>query len=193
MKTPLSAASLVQLLHQYYPSGLWCDDPTYEVSVEAQRLTRLLEQAQKDTHLWQSFVLRVGEQLAGCTLWETSLLWIDPCYRLRVSLPGSASAGGPSKVLICLVSLLAPAYVLYASHSLDTGSSTELSTCYPPLPPEFLPYKAQLEALIESTFEATRLPHEVLFTPVPGLAPRTGNVALGKARLIDLLFTPDRW
>ena len=56
------------------------------------------------------------------------------------------------------------------------------------------PYEDRLAALIESALGATRLSSkEVLFTAVQNLAPRTGNVALGKAHLIDLLFTPNRW
>jgi hypothetical protein len=193
VKTPLSAASLVQLLHQYYPSGLWCDEPAYKASAEAQRLTQRLEDARNDTQTWKDFVRRAGEEFANCDLWDTSLPWIDPCYRLRISLPCEEEGSGPRDVLICLVSLLAPAYVIYASRALGTGPSTESWTCYPPLPPEVQPSEAKLAALIESSFGATRLPNEVLFISIPDLAPRTGNGALGKALLIDLLFTPDRW
>jgi hypothetical protein len=95
--------------------------------------------------------------------------------------------------VVCLISLLAPAYALYASHALDTGPFAEAWTRYPPLPLEFHSYDAKLALIIESAFGASRLPNDVLFAPVPNLAPRTGNVALGEARLIDLLFTPDRW
>jgi hypothetical protein len=193
MKPHLSAPSLVQLLRQYYPAGLWCDDPAYKDSAEAQRLTRMLASAQKNRQVWDSFVERAEEQFPNCTLWDTTLLWIDPCYRLRVSLPNTAKEGEGRDAIICLVSLLAPAYVLYASHVLDTGPFVESWTRYPPLPLEFQSHDAKLAPILESAFGASRLPNEVLFTPVPDLAPRTGNVALGKARLIDLLFTPDRW
>ncbi len=64
---------------------------------------------------------------------------------------------------------------------------------FPPFPPEFQPHEAKLAGLIESTFGFTRLPNDVLFTPVPNLVPRTANFGLGKARLIDCLFTDDRW
>ncbi|HVG58326.1 MAG TPA: hypothetical protein VNA24_07200 [Hyalangium sp.] len=193
MKPHLSAPSIVQLLSQYYPAGLWCDDPEYKTSVEAQRLTALLEEARKDSQAWDGFVQRIHEELPGCVLWDTTLLWIDPCYRLRVCLPSTARGGEQRDAIICMVSLLAPTYVIYASHYLDTGASTESWTRYPPLPPEFQPYDARLAPIIESAFGASRLLNDVLFTPVPNLAPRTGNVALGKACLIDLLFTPDRW
>jgi hypothetical protein len=193
MNPHLSAPSLVQLLRQYYPAGLWCDDPAYKASAEAQRLTRRLDDAQKNTRAWESCVQRIRAEFPGCTLWDATLLWIDPCYRLRVSLPNTTGSGDQRDAIICLVSLLAPAYVIYASHFLDTGPATESWTRYPPLPPEFQPYDAKLAPIIESAFGASRLPNDVLFTPIPDLAPRTGNVALGKARLIDLLFTPDRW
>ncbi len=95
--------------------------------------------------------------------------------------------------MVCLLSLLAPVYALYASHSLDTGSRVESWTRYPPLPPEFQPHEARLAALVEATFGATRLSNEVLFAPIAGLAPRTGTRAPGEALLADLLLTHDRW
>lgn len=139
MTPPLSAPSLVQLLRQYYPAGLWCDDPAYKASAEAQRLTRLLDDAQKDTRAWQAFVQRLHEEFPGCALWDTTLLWIDPCYRLRVSLPNMARGGDERDTIICLVSLLAPVYAIYASHFLDTGASTESWTRYPPCLPSSNP------------------------------------------------------
>jgi hypothetical protein len=81
MKAHLSTASLVQLLHQYYPTGLWCDDPAYNAFAEVQRLTQRLADAQNDTQAWTSFVRQAGEEFASCKLWDTTLLWIDPCYR----------------------------------------------------------------------------------------------------------------
>ena len=120
------------------------------------------------------------------------MLFYDPCYRLRISLPLPNQAEGAHDELVCLVSLLAPAYVIYASHVLKTASFAEAWTRYPPLPADFQPDEARLAALIESTFHATRLPNEVLFTPVPEMDHWGGNIGLGKARLIDLLFTEDR-
>jgi hypothetical protein len=192
MKPDLSAPALVEVLYRYHPTNLRPDDPLYKVSAEAQMLSRVLEDAQKDTRTWKSFVQRVHEEFPGCVLWDSTLLFYDPCYRLRISLPTSSKSADQRDELVCLVSLLAPAYVIYASHSLDTGPYAEAWTRYPPLPVEFQPYEARLAALIESTFGSTRLPNEVLFTPVPDLAVRGGNVHLGKARLIDLLFTEDR-
>jgi hypothetical protein len=193
MTLDLSLASLLRLLHSYYPTGVRCDDPEYKASAEARRLTQFLEDAQKDTRAWKAFVQRVREEFPDCTFWDSTLLFYDPCYRLRVSLPVPARQEDRSDEVVCLISLLAPAYVIYASHSLNTGPFAEAWTRYPPLPPEFQPYEARLAAIIESTFGSTRLPNEVIFTPVPDLDVRAGNIHLGKARLIDLLFTEDRW
>lgn len=193
MKPDLSAASLVQLLHQYYPICLWVDEPGYKESEQIQRLQRFLEEAGKNTRVWVGFVQRVHEEFPGSTFWDSTLLSHDPCYRLRISLPLPKEAEDVRDELVCLVSLLAPAYVIYASHALNTGPFAEAWTRYPPLPHAFQPAEARLAALIESTFGAVRLPNDVLFTHVPELAPWTGNVGLGRARLIDLLFTADRW
>lgn len=193
MRPDLSATALVQLLRRYYPTGLWVDEPGYKESEQIQRLQRFLEEARSDTRAWAAFVQRVREEFPGSTLWDTTLLFYDPCYRLRVSLPLPNGGEDARDELVCLVSLLAPAYVIYASHGLNTGVFSEAWTRYPPLPPAFQPGEARLAALIESTFGAMRLPNEVLFTPVPEMDPWGGNVGLGKARLIDLLFTEDRW
>jgi hypothetical protein len=192
MKPDLSAEGLVQLLHQYYPTGLWADEPGYRESEQFQRLQRLLEEARKDTHAWKGFVQRARESFSDATFWDSTTLFYDPCYRLRISLPLTKEAAGARDELVCLVSLLAPAYVIYASHALKTASFAEGWTRYPPLPPGFHQDEARLAALVESTFQATRLPNEVLFTPVPQMDHWGGNVGLGKARLIDLLFTEDR-
>ncbi len=188
-----SADAFGQLVHQFYPSGLWPDDPAYDASEEAQRLALLKAVAQQDTEAWKSFIRSAREAFPNCGFWDTTLLFHDPCYRLRVSLPMPVIQGERHDAVVCLLSLLAPAYVIYASHSLDTGPFAESWTRYPPLPSEFQPYEARLALLIESTFRSTRLPNEVLFTPLPDLTTPGGNLALGKARLIDLLFTPDRW
>lgn len=192
MKPELSAAALVQLLHQYYPTGLWVDEPGYKESEQIRRLQRLLEEARRDMRAWEGFVQRAREAFADSTFWDSTQLFYDPCYRLRISLPLPEAAQGARDELVCLVSLLAPAYVIYASHALNTGPLAEAWTCYPPLPPGFQPAEARLAALIESTFGATRLPKDVLFTPVADIDPWGGNVGLGRARLIDLLFTEDR-
>jgi hypothetical protein len=193
MKPDLSAAALVQLLRQYYPTGLWVDEPGYKESEQIQRLQRLLEEAREDTSTWKGFVQRAREEFPHATLLDSTQLFYDPCYRLRLSLPLPKEGEDARDELVCLVSLLAPAYVIYSSHALKTGESPEAWTRYPPLPPEFQPGEARLATLIESTFGATRLPTDVLFTPVPEMDPWGGNVGLGKAHLIDLLFTEERW
>jgi hypothetical protein len=171
MKPDLSAAALIQLIHQYFPTGLWVDEPGYKDSEQIQRLRRFLAEAQKDMRAWKDFVQRVRQEFPGCALWDSTLLFYDPCYRLRVSLPFEEEGEDRSDELVCLVSLLAPAYVIYASHTLDTGPFSEAWTRYPPLPLDFQSHEARLAALIESTFGATRLPNDVLFTPVPDIDP----------------------
>jgi hypothetical protein len=193
MSTDLSTSALVQLLRSYYPTGLSPEDPAYTASVEAQRRQRLLEDAQKDTSAWKAFIRHVREALPDCSLWDLTLLSHDPCYRLRVALPHQEPDEDRRDEVVCLLSLLAPVYVLYASHMLYTGPFMEQWTRYPPLPPAFEACEAQLARLVEATFNATRLPNEVLFTPVADMVPPAANLALGQARLVDLLFTGDRW
>ena len=193
MTGSFTAEALTRLLHRYYPPGLWTHDPAYDASEQALRLTQLLETAQRDTRPWESFVQKVREEFVGCTVWDMSLPWSEPCYRLRVYLPEAANDGKADDAVVCLLSLLAPVYALYASHFLEADSRVEKWTRYPPLPPEFQLHEAKLAGLIEASLGATRLPNEVLFTPVAGLAPRTGTHAPGEALMADLLLTHDRW
>jgi len=118
---------------------------------------------------------------------------LDPCYSVRVSLPGFKGGEPLYNCVVCLLSQLAPVYALYASHTdrNDPGEGHWLRL--PPFPPEFQSHEARLAALIQATFGFTRLPNDVLLTPVPDLVPQTAHFGLGEARLIDCLFTPYRW
>ena len=193
MTSDLSTPALIQLLRSYYPTGLSPGDPAYMASAEARRLQEVKADAGKDMGAWKAFVQRVRETLPDSSLWDMSLPFYDPCYRLRVSLPHQPPDSSQDDAVVCLLSLLAPAYVLYASHSLYTGPYMEQWTRYPPLPAAFQACEAQLAGLVEATFRATLLPKEALFTPVTDMTPPVGNLALGQARLADLLFTSDRW
>jgi hypothetical protein len=57
--------------------------------------------------------------------------------------------------------------------------------------PETKPYADKVEALVRSELGVQPLPLDTLFTPVPDIQCR--NTSLGKAQLIDCLFTDDRW
>lgn len=191
--SPFTAQSLHLLLRQYYPAGLHADHPAYKQSEQARRLTQRLSEAGQDMSAWKAFVQRVREELPGCAFWDATLLFLVPCYSLRVQLPETVHDQERSDEVVCLLSVLAPVYVVYASHTVETGADSETWVRYPPLPPAFQPYEARLASLLEAAFGATRLPEEVLSFPLPELDPRTGNIPLGTARIIDLLFTTHRW
>ncbi len=177
----MEASELIQLLHRYYPSGLWPDEPGYKASEEARRLTALLDSTRGDMRAWTTFVERLRKELPGHQIWDTTRLSHDPCFSCRIGLPGSRAGGARYDSLVCLLSVLAPVYALY--RSMDEG----------PLPPHVHSSERTLAALIESTFGFERLSEETLATPVPDLAPRTGDVALGEATLMDCLLTPHRY
>lgn len=189
----LTLDALLRLVSQYFPHGLGIDDPGYDSSEEAHRLARRLEEARQDMRPWEGFIQRLREEFPDCLLWDKTLLWHDPCYNVQVSLPGVTIGGGRYDTVACLLSLLAPVYVLYASHLEEKPTGREAWTRYPPLPTEFQSHEARLARLVESSFGFTRLPNEVLFTPVPGFRPRTGHFISEEPQLIDLLFTPQRW
>jgi hypothetical protein len=92
-----------------------------------------------------------------------------------------------------LLSRLAPVYALYASHYTNRLSGGEAWWRFAPFPPQYQEHEAKLAALIEATLGFTRVSTEALLTPVPDLAPVSGNAVLGEAVLADCLFTRVRW
>jgi hypothetical protein len=196
MSPELTADALVQLVHRYHPAGLRNDDPGYDASEEGQRLTALVNSHAEPSPAWKGFIQRLHEEFPDCSIWDTTLPHHDPCYYCRVSLPGFVTGAPRYDCIVCLLSQLAPVYALYASHTEKPSPSLPRGDYwlrFPPFPPEFQAQEARIAGLIESTFGFTRLPNDVLFTPVPDLVPRTANHGLGEAKLIDCLFTWHRW
>jgi hypothetical protein len=193
MTPPFTREALHQLIRQYYPEGLLVDEPGYKESEQARRLTQRMNEVGQDMSAWKAFVQRVREELPGCGFWDATLLFLEPCYSLRVQLPETVHDENRSDEAVCLLSVLAPVYIVYASHTVEAGEDSETWVRFPPLPPAFQPYEARLARLIEAAFGATRLSEEVFSFPIPELCPRTGDILPGTARLIDLLFTTRRW
>jgi hypothetical protein len=196
MKLDPFTDALVQLVHCYHPAGLRNDEPRYKESEEGQRLTRLIHANVRPSPAWKDFLQRVREELPDCSLWDTTIPWHDPCYSVRVSQPGFKTGDPRCEEVVCLLSLLAPVYALYASYMEEKGPGIlprDGWMRFPPFPPEYQEREAKLAGLIESTFGFTRLSNETLFTPVPDLAPRTANHGPGEAQLVDCLFTTHRW
>ena len=185
--------ALYEFLRQYYPQGILVDEPGYKESEQARRLTQRLNEAEQDMSAWKAFVQRVREELPGCGFWDATLLFLEPCYRLRVELAETLHDQQRTDEVVCLLSVLAPVYVVYASHSGEAGEDSETWVRFPPLPPAFQPYEERLARLIETTFGATRLPEEVFSFPMAALDPRTGDTLPGTARIIDLLFMTHIW
>lgn len=190
-----SIDELIELVHRYYPASIETYDERYESSPESRRLQALLEplrreleEERKDTQ-WQRFVKRLGEEFAGCFLWDTTPPLHDPCYSVRVYLPGFVMGDKTAESVVALIGVLAPVYVIYASRDDEQDGWVE----FPPLPADYQEHAAQLAALIESEYGFVRLPNDALFARVPDLAPWGSHLALGEASLIDCLFTHRRW
>jgi hypothetical protein len=194
MPPELTAHALVQLVHHYYPSGLRNDDPRYKESPEGQRLAERVQAHAEPSRAWKDFIQRLRGEFPDCSIWDTTIPWQDPCYSVRVSLPGFVVGGSRYDSVVGLLSQLAPVYALYASHTEETTPPTRKAWLrFPPFPPEYQSQEVKLAGLIESTFGFTRLSNDVLFTLVPDLVPRSANDGPGGAQLIDCLFTPHRW
>jgi hypothetical protein len=93
-----------------------------------------------------------------------------------------------------MLSALAPVYVLYVRVAVDVPIDGYKRTrqLYSSFPAQFEDREGKMAALIEETFHFTRLTEETLLLPVPDVVPRSSNLLMGQARLIDCLFTTHR-
>jgi hypothetical protein len=183
---------LVALVHDFHPMNLYVDEPGYKQSKEFQRQQAARQASLAESQAWDDFRARLETAAQGCRIENWTLPLHDTCRRYRVYLPGSVPGAHDMKAVVALISILAPVYALYASHqTVEHQRVVSTRLHYPPLPDEFRPLEALLEELIQSSSGYTRLPNDVLFTPVPDI--QVGNKHPAEVRLIDCLFTDDRW
>jgi hypothetical protein len=55
---------------------------------------------------WKAFVQRVRAELPGCGFWDATLLFLQPCYSLRVQLPETVHDQDRSDEVVCLLTNL---------------------------------------------------------------------------------------
>jgi hypothetical protein len=196
MSPPLSTPQLIKLVHRYYPANLINGAPGYTESKEFQQLLELRRAAaEQHSTRWEKFIQQLQESLPECVVEDWTVLWAeDNCWRVRVYLPAPAGTGGEQQfqAVVLLVSLLAPVYALYSSFHVRTeGARFQPPTLFYEEVPETKRIAEVVESLAQRELGAQRLTNEALFTPVPDI--QCGNVTLGEAKLIDCLFTDDRW
>ncbi|WP_309892348.1 hypothetical protein [Archangium sp.] len=195
MSADLSTPQLLELVHQHYPANLRDAEEGYTESEQYQRLLRARQGALKSSEAWERLVSRLTAVLPDCRVEDWSIIFGgDNCWRVRVYLPEvpRISGGGQEvRAVVVLVSILAPLYVRYSSlRKLVDRRWEETKLVYEDLP-ETKPYADKVEMLVRSELSVRPLTLDALFAPVPDIQCR--NTALGKAQLIDCLFTDDRW
>jgi hypothetical protein len=190
MNPEISTPALLECVRHYYPTGITTEDPRYERSAEFQRLRQRLHSAATDTRAWEDFLRRVESAFPDCKILDRTHLPYNPSYACQVNLPGQEPWPDRTRedAVVCMLSVLAPVYVLYAHHWKDDRTERESWTRYPPLPPEFQAHEAKLASLVETSFGFARLPNEVLFIVVPDLHPLDGRRRRRPPWLVDLLF-----
>ncbi|MCY1074640.1 hypothetical protein [Archangium lansingense] len=187
---------LLEVVHQHYPANLWTSEEGYVESEQYQRLLKARREALENSGQWKRLLSRLREALPECSVEDWSVLFSDDnCWRVRVYLPEVLQHEGGIKehrAVVVLVSILAPVYVCYSSFRRYSGPHLwgTPGLFYEDVP-ETKPYADKVEALVRSELDVRPLPHETLFMPVPDIQCR--HTRLGEARLIDCLFTDDRW
>jgi hypothetical protein len=191
----LTLPQLLEVVHRYYPSHVRRSDEGYPSSEQHQRLLKARREASSGSAAWEQLLHRLDGALPDCKVEDwTALFSDDNCWRARIYLPAPlslADGGKEVRAVVILVSILAPAFVLYSALQRYAGKRASPSNTFYSDIPETGPYVEKIEPLVHSSLHAQRLPAEILFTPVPDV--QCGNVQLGDARLIDCLFTDDRW
>lgn len=192
MNTSLTATQLIKLIHRFYPRNVYTTDARYDSQAEALRLRELREKAQEESGAWNTLLQRIQQEIPGCSLWELPYLLYDPCRCVRVSLTDSPAGASEQKAAVLLVSVLAPVHHIYASFQrVENKQVVEQRLWHPPLPNEYQALEARLNSLAQSVLGTSRLPNEILFTPVPDI--QVGNLDLGRVQLIHCLFTDRLW
>lgn len=187
---------LLEVVHQHYPANLWMDEEGYVESEQYQRLLKARREALENSGPWNRLLPRLREVLPECSVEDWSVLFFDDnCWRVRVYLPEVLRFEGgieEHRAVVVLVSILAPVYVRYSSFRRYSGRHLwgTPGLFYEDVP-ETKPCADKVEALVRSELDVRPLPQETLFMPVPDIQCR--NTRLGEARLIDCLFTDDRW
>lgn len=192
MSAPLSAAQLTDIVRQYLPRGLVSSASAYFESEEYGRLEEVREAVQAHAGpFWNHLLARMEAALPECRVQDWSILLSDNCLRARVELPGTAQDGKEHRAVVLLVSILAPVYCLYTSMRVAVGDSWRPAGTFNEDMPETKRYVDAVDSLVRNEWGFQRPSNETLFTPVPDLSFR--HASLGEARLIDCLFTDDRW
>ncbi|QSQ22038.1 hypothetical protein JY651_44005 [Pyxidicoccus parkwayensis] len=196
MTSSPSVEQLFELVSHYFPSGRRGEDPGYDATPEIQRLNALRKQSlEEGQERWERFLTRLREALPENRVEDWSVLWSDDnCWRVRVSHPETLLTPDGGKVfrdVVGLVSILVPAAATYTSIKKKRGERYEPSTLFYEPVPEMRAYEETLLAVMRAELGVERLPNKTLLTLVPDI--QWGNVFLGEVRLIDCLFTDDRW
>jgi hypothetical protein len=191
---PPSAAHLLELVHRFYPANLHEDDPRYKQSEEDQRLVEIRAAAWAKRHAWKQCLSHLRMELPQCQVEDWTVLQSDSCWRVRVYLPGTVPVEGGGqefRAVVGLVSFLAPVSVIYTSFHQRVGDLWRPAALFYEPRPETQDVAEVVEGALNAVLGVAPLPRETLFTPVPDI--QCFNVPLGKAQLIDCLFTDDRW
>lgn len=211
--------SVLGLVRSYYPAGVEAYDERYRQTEEWRRLRSLVAGVARDMgdvtehaaqqppvpddvlslgatvrelRAWPDFVQRLKERFNDTIIWDTTIPFQDPCYSCHVSLPGCRVGGSNYQAIVCLLSLLAPVYALYACRDRAQLSDDENEIVFPPLPEAFRTREHEVASLIEAEFGFVRLPTDVLLAPIRDRVPDADHLRVGQAQVIDFLFSPHR-
>jgi hypothetical protein len=163
---PLSAESLLALVHNYYRADKDFD-LRRENSPEAERFLSLWVQERKKMDQWDAFVDDLQAALPGLNVGNFTST-CNASFRCAV-YPKVEKP--PQPVVWCVVgcvSILAPVYAIYGLHLHYSGRQrVEERVFLESLPPEMQAPAEVVARKLEATFGVTALPRELARTPVP--------------------------
>ena len=216
--------TLLARIYRHYPRGVDGDDPAYLRTEEFRRLQCVLRVCAENVGVtlpslpasdrvpidvsvrevldrlsrWRAFKQALAQDFPDTLIWDQSPPWHEPCYRCDVPQQGYAMGSEGFDPVVCVLSALAPVYVLFTfvEQTRESSEDEELD----PRPPihysgfaeRYRERETRMAARIEAMFSFHRLTEDTLSVPVPDVMPHGSNLLMGQATLMDCLFTSHR-
>lgn len=196
-----SASELFELVHQFYPRGVWPDGASYESTVERGRQVEAVRGARADYARWRAMLGRIRARFAALALRDRGLPLLAGSFvaaysgALVLPPPEAAKVGRREDMLGFEVSILAPYYVVYRSRIFflegdPSGDKATLPEVRLDLAGDEQAYAREVGREIEATYGYEVMPPEAGRLLVPEVA--TCFRGMGEATIYDCLLS-DEW
>jgi hypothetical protein len=191
-----SIATLLEVVHHYYPEAKWAYDSNPRATPEGQRYSAAWQRALEDYARWVDLVQQFEQGFPEYGVMDITMSTGTQCYRVGVSIPKHEIPVRPPceihEVIGC-VSILAPVYLIYGLHRVFTIKRVQGSnTLRFQLTGEMARCATRLSWAIEQYYPSHRpLPIEAGEVRIVDRHILSSNYMPGELTLRDALFCAD--